>query len=58
MQGAGWVLLWLTEILGLKSKSKRKAGIFQIRCRIKGKHENMLEEDYAPIHILESIKIQ
>lgn len=56
MQGAGWFLLWLTGILGLKSK--RKAGIFQIHCRIKGKHESMLEEDYAPIHIIESIKIQ
>lgn len=58
MQGAGWLLPCLTRILGLKSKRKGKAGIFQIHCRIKGKHEIMLKENYAPIHILESIKIQ
>lgn len=58
MQGAGWLLLCLTRILGLKRKRKRKAGIFQIHCRIKGKHEIMLKENYASIHILESINIQ
>lgn len=58
MQGAGWLLPCLTRILGLKSKRKGKAGIFQIHCRIKGKHEIMLKENSASIHILESIKIQ
>lgn len=48
----------LNKNLRDKKKKKKKAGIFQIHCRIKGKHEIMLKENYASIHILENINIQ